>query len=138
MYEKISDIFEFVQSCLADESLEFNLVATSEGKFSEDDMEKTLYDCKCVWHRTLWRSLDLPLFPFLQTHSKCSTTVHCADYTNPCCSGRQLLEGGSAHAGAVHVEVIILYIYYIYSGAVGKTCKRNNSAAFTHVITFYG
>lgn len=53
MYEKISDIFEFVQSCLADESLEFNLVATSEGKFSEDDMEKTLYDCKCVWHRNL-------------------------------------------------------------------------------------
>lgn len=53
MYEKISDIFEFVQSCLADESLEFNLVATSEGKFSEDDMEKTLYDCKCVWQRTL-------------------------------------------------------------------------------------
>ncbi|XP_064543055.1 UBX domain-containing protein 6 [Drosophila montana] len=48
VYEKISDIFEFVQSCLADESLEFNLVATSEGKFSEDDMEKTLYDCKLI------------------------------------------------------------------------------------------
>ncbi|XP_030555018.1 UBX domain-containing protein 6 [Drosophila novamexicana] len=48
VYEKISDIFEFVQSCLADESLEFNLVATNEGKFSEDDMEKTLYDCKLI------------------------------------------------------------------------------------------
>ncbi|KAH8407719.1 hypothetical protein KR222_011288 [Zaprionus bogoriensis] len=48
VYEKISDVFEFVQSCLADETLEFNLVASSEGKFSEEDMEKTLYDCKCV------------------------------------------------------------------------------------------
>ncbi|KAH8397025.1 hypothetical protein KR215_007638 [Drosophila sulfurigaster] len=48
VYEKIADVFEFVQSCLADESLEFNLVATSEGKFNEEDMDKTLYDCKCV------------------------------------------------------------------------------------------
>ncbi|XP_017868439.1 PREDICTED: UBX domain-containing protein 6 [Drosophila arizonae] len=48
VYEKISDIFEFVQSCLADESLEFNLVSASDGKFSEDDMEKTLYDCKLI------------------------------------------------------------------------------------------
>ncbi|XP_068145416.1 UBX domain-containing protein 6 [Drosophila tropicalis] len=48
VYEKISDIFEFVQSCLADETLEFNLIATSEGKFSDEDMEKTLYDCKLI------------------------------------------------------------------------------------------
>ncbi|KAH8371600.1 hypothetical protein KR093_008144 [Drosophila rubida] len=48
VYEKIADVFEFVQSCLADESLEFNLVATSEGKFNEEDMEKTLYDCKLI------------------------------------------------------------------------------------------
>ncbi|SPP73493.1 UBX domain-containing protein 6 [Drosophila guanche] len=48
VYEKISDIFEFVQSCLADETLEFNLVATSEGKFGEEDMDKTLFDCKII------------------------------------------------------------------------------------------
>ncbi|XP_023177816.1 UBX domain-containing protein 6 [Drosophila hydei] len=48
VYEKISDIYEFVQSCLADETLDFNLVSASEGKFSEDDMEKTLYDCKLI------------------------------------------------------------------------------------------
>ncbi|XP_034107221.1 UBX domain-containing protein 6 [Drosophila albomicans] len=48
VYEKIADVFEFVQSCLADESLEFNLVATSEGKFNEEDMDKTLYDCKLI------------------------------------------------------------------------------------------
>ncbi|XP_032590603.1 UBX domain-containing protein 6 [Drosophila grimshawi] len=48
VYEKIADVFEFVQSCLADETLEFNLIASSEGKFNEEDMEKTLYDCKLI------------------------------------------------------------------------------------------
>ncbi|XP_030381044.1 UBX domain-containing protein 6 [Scaptodrosophila lebanonensis] len=48
VYEKISDIFEFVQSCLADESIDFNLVASSEGKFCEEDMEKTLYECRLI------------------------------------------------------------------------------------------
>ncbi|ALC42059.1 Gint3 [Drosophila busckii] len=48
VYEKIADIFEFVQSCLADETLEFNLVSTSDGKFSEEDLDKTLYDCKLI------------------------------------------------------------------------------------------
>ncbi|KNC28047.1 hypothetical protein FF38_06830 [Lucilia cuprina] len=47
VYEKICDIFEFVQSCLQDESMEFNLVASSEGKFTEEDMDKTLYDLSC-------------------------------------------------------------------------------------------
>jgi len=46
VYEKIADVFEFVQSCLADESLDFSLVATSEGKLGEEDLEKTLFDCK--------------------------------------------------------------------------------------------
>ncbi|KAI8124910.1 UBX domain-containing protein 6 [Lucilia cuprina] len=46
VYEKICDIFEFVQSCLQDESMEFNLVASSEGKFTEEDMDKTLYDLR--------------------------------------------------------------------------------------------
>ncbi|XP_046809128.1 UBX domain-containing protein 6 [Lucilia cuprina] len=48
VYEKICDIFEFVQSCLQDESMEFNLVASSEGKFTEEDMDKTLYDLRLV------------------------------------------------------------------------------------------
>lgn len=46
VYEKIADVFEFVQSCLADESLDFSLVATSEGKLGEEDLERTLFDCK--------------------------------------------------------------------------------------------
>ncbi|XP_017125919.1 UBX domain-containing protein 6 [Drosophila elegans] len=48
VYEKIADVFEFVQSCLADESLDFSLVATSEGKLGEEDLEKTLFDCKLI------------------------------------------------------------------------------------------
>ncbi|XP_017040937.1 UBX domain-containing protein 6 [Drosophila ficusphila] len=48
VYEKIADVFEFVQSCLADESLDFTLVATSEGKLGEEDLEKTLFDCKLI------------------------------------------------------------------------------------------
>lgn len=46
VYEKISDVFEFVQSCLADESLDFSLVSNSDGKLGDEDLEKTLYDCK--------------------------------------------------------------------------------------------
>ncbi|KAH8253338.1 hypothetical protein KR032_004985 [Drosophila birchii] len=48
VYEKIADVFEFVQSCLADESLDFSLVATSEGKLGEEDLDKTLFDCKLI------------------------------------------------------------------------------------------
>ncbi|EDW91597.1 UBX domain-containing protein 6 [Drosophila yakuba] len=48
VYEKIADVFEFVQSCLADESLDFSLVATSDGKLGEEDLEKTLFDYKLI------------------------------------------------------------------------------------------
>ncbi|EDX07715.1 UBX domain-containing protein 6 [Drosophila simulans] len=48
VYEKIADVFEFVQSCLADESLDFSLVSNSEGKLGDEDLEKTLYDCKLI------------------------------------------------------------------------------------------
>ncbi|XP_017033580.1 UBX domain-containing protein 6 [Drosophila kikkawai] len=48
VFEKITDVFEFVQSCLADESLDFTLVATSEGKLSDEDLEKSLFDCKLI------------------------------------------------------------------------------------------
>ncbi|KAM7356903.1 GDI interacting protein 3 isoform 2-T3 [Cochliomyia hominivorax] len=44
VYEKLSDIFEFVQSCLRDETIEFSLATSSEGKLTDDDKDKTLYD----------------------------------------------------------------------------------------------
>ncbi|XP_036331106.1 UBX domain-containing protein 6 [Rhagoletis pomonella] len=48
VYEKIRDVYEFVQSCLIDENLEFNLVVTNGIKFTEEDMEKTLYDLRLI------------------------------------------------------------------------------------------
>ncbi|XP_075165047.1 GDI interacting protein 3 [Haematobia irritans] len=48
VYEKLSNVFEFVQSCLHDESMEFNLVASSEARFCEEDMEKTLLDLRLI------------------------------------------------------------------------------------------
>lgn len=94
MYEKISDIYEFVQSCLADETLDFNLVSASEGKFSEDDMEKTLYDCKYVSQKnpSYTKLINnvmyfLLLFSFLvQTHPKYSSTVCGPSNSNSCSS----------------------------------------------------
>lgn len=37
-----------MQSCLADETLLFTLIAANEGRFGDEDMEKTLFDCKWV------------------------------------------------------------------------------------------
>uniref|UniRef100_A0A1A9UY59 UBX domain-containing protein n=1 Tax=Glossina austeni TaxID=7395 RepID=A0A1A9UY59_GLOAU len=48
VYEKISDIFEMVQSCLSDETLEFNLISSSDGRLSDDDMDKSLYDLRLI------------------------------------------------------------------------------------------
>ncbi|EDW62888.1 UBX domain-containing protein 6 [Drosophila virilis] len=42
--EKVSVIFDFVRSCLSDETLPFDLA----GKLNAGDMDKTLYDCKLV------------------------------------------------------------------------------------------
>lgn len=47
VYEKLSDIYEFVQSCLADETLEFNLSLTG-CQFSDEDMDKSLYDLRLI------------------------------------------------------------------------------------------
>ncbi|KAH8269413.1 hypothetical protein KR018_002795 [Drosophila ironensis] len=61
VYEKISDVFEFVQSCLADESLGFNLVAANEGRFTEEDLEKTLFDCKLIPNSLiLFNAVEVP------------------------------------------------------------------------------
>uniref|UniRef100_A0A1B0FQG8 UBX domain-containing protein n=2 Tax=Glossina morsitans morsitans TaxID=37546 RepID=A0A1B0FQG8_GLOMM len=48
VYEKISDIFEMVQSCLSDETLEFNLISSSDGRLSDEDMDKSLYDLRLI------------------------------------------------------------------------------------------
>ncbi|XP_064536335.1 UBX domain-containing protein 6-like [Drosophila montana] len=46
--DKVADIFDFVQSCLTDVTLQFDLVANIAGKLDGGDMDKTLYDCKLI------------------------------------------------------------------------------------------
>ncbi|KAH8400895.1 hypothetical protein KR009_001675 [Drosophila setifemur] len=60
VYDKIADVFEFVQSCLADETLGFSLVVNNEGRLGEEDMEKTLFDCKLIPNSLMLFSDDNP------------------------------------------------------------------------------
>jgi len=48
VYEKLNDVFEFVQSCLNDETVDFNLVDPTGRKFSEEDMDKSLFDLRLI------------------------------------------------------------------------------------------
>lgn len=48
VYEKLTEIYDFVQSCLKDEVGEFSLIAPAGVRFSRDDMEKTLHDLRLV------------------------------------------------------------------------------------------
>ncbi|XP_073811368.1 GDI interacting protein 3 [Musca autumnalis] len=48
VYDKLADVYEFVQSCLQTESMDFNLLLANDGKFSESDMDKTLFDLRLI------------------------------------------------------------------------------------------
>lgn len=48
VYEKLSEVYDFVQSCLNDEKLQFNLLAPTGIRFSQEDMEKTLFDLRLI------------------------------------------------------------------------------------------
>lgn len=43
MYDKVADVYEFVRSCLKDESFEFTLIVPAGPKLLTEDFEKTLY-----------------------------------------------------------------------------------------------
>ncbi|XP_055919732.1 UBX domain-containing protein 6 [Eupeodes corollae] len=47
VYEKLTDIYQFVQSCLADEAMEFSLTL-SGSQFSDEDLDKSLYDLRLI------------------------------------------------------------------------------------------
>lgn len=49
VYDKLGDIFEFVRSCLNDESFDFSLVMPSGPKMTAENTEKTLYDLRYVY-----------------------------------------------------------------------------------------
>uniref|UniRef100_U5EUD8 Putative ubiquitin regulatory protein n=1 Tax=Corethrella appendiculata TaxID=1370023 RepID=U5EUD8_9DIPT len=48
VYEKLSQVHQFVLSCLQNESAEFSLISPTGQKFSHEDYEKSLYDLRLV------------------------------------------------------------------------------------------
>lgn len=46
VYEKLSQIYEFVQSCLKNEGIDFKLMSPIGGKFEDEDLDKTLHDLR--------------------------------------------------------------------------------------------
>ncbi|XP_062550943.1 UBX domain-containing protein 6 [Armigeres subalbatus] len=48
VYEKLSQVYEFVQSCLMHEASEFVLISSTEQRFTEADLDKSLYDLKLI------------------------------------------------------------------------------------------
>lgn len=48
VYEKLSEVLEFVQSCLMHEASEFTLILPTGQRFADTDFEKSLYDLKLV------------------------------------------------------------------------------------------
>ncbi|XP_055312387.1 UBX domain-containing protein 6 [Sitodiplosis mosellana] len=48
VYEKLDQIYAFVQSCLKNEALDFKLMSPIGTKWDDDDMNKTLFDLRLV------------------------------------------------------------------------------------------
>lgn len=48
VYEKLSQVYEFVQSCLMHEAAEFVLIQSTGQRFTDAEFEKSLYDLKLV------------------------------------------------------------------------------------------
>lgn len=48
VYEKLSQVYEFVQSCLMHEAAEFALILPTGQRFADDDHDKSLYDLRLV------------------------------------------------------------------------------------------
>lgn len=48
VYEKLDQIYAFVQSCLKNEALDYKLMSPIGTKWDDDDMNKTLFDLRYV------------------------------------------------------------------------------------------
>lgn len=46
VHEKLEDVYEFVQSCLSDETQSFSLICLDTADLSGDDLRKTLLELK--------------------------------------------------------------------------------------------
>lgn len=48
VYEKLSHIYEFVTSCLKDESFDYVLMSPAGIKLSDEDFDKSLFDLRLI------------------------------------------------------------------------------------------
>lgn len=48
VYEKLAQVYEFVQSCLMHEAAEFALISPTGQRYSDEDHDKSLYDLRLV------------------------------------------------------------------------------------------
>lgn len=48
MYEKLSHVYEFVTSCLKDETFDFTLISPAGSKLGDDELDKSLYDLRLI------------------------------------------------------------------------------------------
>lgn len=48
VFEKLLQVYEFVQSCLKEETIPFKLLSSIGGRFDEADMNKSLFDLRLV------------------------------------------------------------------------------------------
>lgn len=46
VYEKLSQVYDFVRSCLKNESLDFKLVTPIGSKFDAEDLNRTFHDLR--------------------------------------------------------------------------------------------
>lgn len=60
VYEKLSDVYEFVQSCLYNEAIEFSLNAPAGIRFTDDDIDKSLFDLRLIPNTVLIFTSDSP------------------------------------------------------------------------------
>ncbi|KAG4067661.1 hypothetical protein HA402_005433 [Bradysia odoriphaga] len=48
VYEKLSHVYEFVTSCLKDESFDYTLISPAGSKLGDDELDKSLYDLRLI------------------------------------------------------------------------------------------
>lgn len=126
VYEKLSQVYEFVQSCLKNEDIDFKLVSPLGLKFDED-LDKTLYDLR--WGLIITRSIlcnrvahHLLDFQLMQAHPKYRSHIHNDGERGN--DWRQLSEGRSLDAYPTrirptrviaHIRLACLMILFIDS-----------------------
>lgn len=48
VYEKLSHVYEFVTSCLKDETFDYTLISPAGSKLGDEELDKSLYDLRLI------------------------------------------------------------------------------------------